>query len=138
MFFASTTTPILAAGISALAVVGAGLGGGWFASRRLNSGKVDTSDAATLWAEAEKLRILYRDEAIALREEAAQLRRETQILRDEAIVMREEIAAWHLDINKLRAALSASETETAELRKQLRKRTTGTAPTAGTPPKDNP
>lgn len=118
MLFASST-PELEAIVSAAAVAVAGLGGGWFAARRLNSGKIATSDASTLWAEAEKLRLQYRDEAISLRLEAVQLRVEAQALRDEAAILREEAVVRRREAVEWRREASDLRAETNALRNRL-------------------
>lgn len=116
VFLASTTPAAVTAAISASAVAIAGLGGGWFAARRLNSGKVRTSDATTLWSEAEKLRGVYRDEAVQLRLEAVQLRLEAQALRDEALVLREEAATRRREAVEWRREAAQLRSESATLR----------------------
>lgn len=131
----AVATPALEAIVSAVAVAVAGLGGGWFAARRLNSGKVATSDATTLWAEAEKLRMLYRDEATSLRLEVVELRKEAQALRDEVISVREEAAARRReaidrqrDVAALEATVAERDRELALLRPPNVAQTTGDAP----------
>lgn len=116
----ATATPAVEAIVSAVAVAVAGLGGGWFAARRLNSGKIATSDATTLWSEAEKLRMLYRDEATSLRLEVVQLRKEAQALRDEVISVREEATVrrreamdWRAEAEDLRQKIVERDRELA-------------------------
>jgi chromosome segregation ATPase len=45
-------------------------------TRRTTSGRIDTSDAATLWEEAQKLRTEYREEVSALRTRQTDLERQ--------------------------------------------------------------
>lgn len=157
MLLASTSPGVLAAALSAGAVAIAGLGGGWFAARRLNSGKVGTSDATTLWTEAEKLRVVYREEAVQLRLEATQLRHEAQTLRDEAFDLREEAQVrrheavqWRQEAAELRSEALLRRTESAALRLEVKDQQVelarlreaiarNAAPTSGSvPPKDLP
>lgn len=61
-----------------LAVVAAAVTSGvaaWLVARRTTSGRIDTSEAATLWAEAQKLRDEYRTDREAYRVEVAALRK---------------------------------------------------------------
>ena len=45
-------------------------------ARRNNSGTIDTSDAATLWAESQAMRKELRDEVVSLRTELAAVKKE--------------------------------------------------------------
>lgn len=49
---------------------------GYFVARRKNSGSIDTSDAATLWAESQAMRKELRDEVVELRNEVVILKKE--------------------------------------------------------------
>lgn len=46
--------------------------------RRTNSGNIDTSDAAVLWAESQAMRKELRDEVVSLRTEVTSLKRDLQ------------------------------------------------------------
>ena len=66
--------------------------------RRTKSGRVNATDAETLWAEAERMRQIYRDEAaslrvegLSMREEVFELRREVSMLRAEAVELRAQL-----------------------------------------------
>lgn len=63
----------------------------YLAARRKTSGRVDTSDAATLWDEASKMRDAYREEAKLLREEIVALKVEIKLWMDEATGLRREV-----------------------------------------------
>ncbi len=85
----------------------------YLVARRRSSGKVDTTEAATLWVEAGKMREEYRTEAESCRVEAEQLRVEQALLREEmaamrqeAIVLRAEATAWHAEAVELRKLLA--------------------------------
>lgn len=67
--------------------------------RRTKSGRISGTEAETLWAEAERMRQVYRDEAatlrvegMAMREEVLELRREVYVLRAEAADLRAQLA----------------------------------------------
>jgi predicted RNase H-like nuclease (RuvC/YqgF family) len=73
----------------------------YFVARRNSSGRVDTSDAKTLWEEADKLRVAYRTEIKDLRIEVTSLRSEVSKLQTElntlhatAISLRAEAEQW--------------------------------------------
>lgn len=86
--------------------------GAWFVTRRTHSGRIRTSDAATLWDEAEKMREAYREETVSLRAEAVALRSEVLQLREEMLQLRGETARLRSEAKQWR--------ETAEaLRAQL-------------------
>ncbi len=60
---------------------------------RKQSGRVATTEAETLWLEAEKMRESYKQEAVRLREEVIALRAETVALRVETVTLRNETLA---------------------------------------------
>lgn len=63
--------------VAAIGALGTSLGGAiaWLIARRQTSGKIDTSDAATLWAASEELRKELREEVLMLRAQAVDLLR---------------------------------------------------------------
>ncbi len=68
---AQTLTEIIGAlGLGGLATVL----GTYLIARRQSSGKIDTSDAASLWLESQSMRADLRAEVVALRVEVAALR----------------------------------------------------------------
>lgn len=100
--------------IFAVAIVGAvaTIAGGVFgflAVRRKSSGRIDTTEAVTLWTEGTVLRQELRDEIVRLRGEAAQLRVEAVQLRSElalavkdCVELRAQFAALHEEANLMR------------------------------------
>jgi len=66
----------------------------YLVARRRSSGRIDTTEAATLWTEAEKLRKLYQDEAERLRKELTGVQEQLATLSAEITVLRKEIAIW--------------------------------------------
>ncbi len=80
----------------------------YLVSRRKSSGRINTTEAATLWEEAEKMREAYREEAIQLRTEAAGLRAEVAALRG-------EVSALTASIAELRSEAAATTVELARL-----------------------
>lgn len=88
------TAQILLA-ITAVAAAAVTAFGAYWAVRRGSSGKIKTTEAVTLWDEADKLRAAYRDEASRLREEMTALRISTQVelglLRDQVEQLQEEL-----------------------------------------------
>lgn len=70
------------------------------------SGRVKSTEASTLWAEAENMRKGYRDEAIQLRLEAASLRAEVLALREEVLSLRAETLTLKVAAIQCREELS--------------------------------
>jgi biopolymer transport protein ExbB/TolQ len=96
----------------------AGLGV-WLVSRRINSGKIGTSDATTLWDASEKMREFLRDETNALRNEVAAARAEVALLRQEAATAAQEIIRLR-DVNRELSEVGLRLTgELDQLRKKL-------------------
>jgi hypothetical protein len=96
-----------------LGVVGAAISavGAYALARRQRSGKVDTTEAATLWAEGQAMRKELRDETIVLRDEGVALRLEAIAMREEAAVMRAELLALRTESVGLRAESAAMREE---------------------------
>lgn len=81
---------------ASIAVVFAALftaAGTFLIARRTTSGRIGTSDAASLWAESQAMRRELREEVIALRADNAALRQEVARLRDEVAGLRREVEA---------------------------------------------
>lgn len=104
--------------IGAIAAVIASAGT-YLIARRKNSGTVSSSDAETLWAEANQMRTIYREEAVQLRAEGLLLRTEVTGLRQDVIVLRQETAELRQEAVKCR---EESEECHAKLRRLLRDR----------------
>lgn len=58
---------------------------------RRASGRIQTTEAAKLWDEAEKLRVEYKDEIVALRKRTDELRRRNDELTDDNKRLRDEL-----------------------------------------------
>ena len=69
--------------------------------RRKTSGRIGATEAETLWAEAEKMRAIYREEATTLRVETLSLRENVIALRREVVVLREEADRWQAQVLEL-------------------------------------
>lgn len=63
----------------------------WLVARRSKSGRIDTSEAATLWAESQAIRGELRAEVAELRKENEVLRRENADLKAEVAAIRRQI-----------------------------------------------
>ena len=72
--------------------------------RRTKSGRVNATDAETLWAEAERMRQIYRDEAASLRVEGMAMREEVLELRREVITLRAEAVDLRAQLTHVEAA----------------------------------
>lgn len=100
-------------------IVGFVLGGGaltalvaWLVSRRQHSGRVDTSEAASLWAESQAMRQELRAEVIASRGEVSSLRTELAEVRAALSAVRAEADRYREESAVLRARISALEVPT--------------------------
>lgn len=90
----------------------------WLIAKRLNSGRIDTTEADTLWAEGKAMRYELRAETITLRADIAQMHREATALRTEmrichaeVIAMRDDCKQAHLENARLRRRLAKCEKE---------------------------
>lgn len=63
----------------------------WAVAKRSRSGKVATTEAETLWAESQAMRLELRNEVAALRAENLDLRAEVRNLRAEILVLRRQV-----------------------------------------------
>ena len=84
----------------------------YLAARRKSSGSVDTTEAGTLWAEADRMRQSYRDETerfrnetLALRAEVASLRADNQTLQETCNKCRIETLALRQEVDELEKKL---------------------------------
>lgn len=84
----------------------------WLISRRTKSGKIDTSEAATLWDEGTKMRLELRKEVTSLKSQLS-----------EAITavteLNQEIKAARLEAERAREETRQSRAETRELLHQI-------------------
>lgn len=78
--------------------------------RRKSSGRIGATEAETLWAEAEKMRAIYREEATTLRIETLALREEVNGLRRDLIALRSESERWKEQALELLAAAKGATT----------------------------
>lgn len=65
--------------------------GAWAVAKRQRSGKIDTTEAETLWAEGQAMRKELREENLALRAEILALRAEVTAWRVEAVALRAKV-----------------------------------------------
>lgn len=83
----------------------------WKIAKRNTSGSIDTSEAATLWAESNEMRKELRDEVVTLRTEL-------KAVRDYAANLEKDNIQSHKKINELILKIKAAE---AKVRKLIRK-----------------
>lgn len=88
-------------------------------ARRNASGRVDTSPAELLWAEADKLRQTYREESEKSRQETIKLREQVEELRKEVEKLRVESEAQRAEAQAQRAEAQAHRAEAAILKEKL-------------------
>lgn len=84
---------------------------------RKTSGRVDTTEAATLWAEAEKMREIYRQEGIELRAQIRSLEDRLDKARDESEAARQESKAARQESQTARAESETLREALAKLQK---------------------
>lgn len=115
---------LLGAALSALAA--------YAIAKRQRSGKIDTTEAETLWAEGQSMRqelraetVTLREEVLALRSEAVAARNESSSMRVELASLREESIEMHAAMSKLRAECAALTEEIVSLRGQMADDTEG-------------
>lgn len=90
--------------------------GTYLIARRKNSGTISSSDAETLWREAEQMRTTYREEAVQLRSEGVLLRTEVMGLREDVVVLRHETAELRKEAVKWREESEKCHEELRRLR----------------------
>jgi chromosome segregation ATPase len=90
----------------------------WLTVKRRNSGRIATSDASTLWAEADRMRLSYKADAEASRSETIQLRGEVVNLRNEAERLRNAIGTWRDESEGLRTEVVALRAEVVKWREE--------------------
>lgn len=66
--------------------------GAYFIAKRTTSGNIDTSDAATLWAESQAIRKDLRDEIVLLRGEVGDLKQDVIRLEKDKVIDHKKIA----------------------------------------------
>jgi predicted RNase H-like nuclease (RuvC/YqgF family) len=86
----------------------------YFVAKRNTSGRVDTSDAKTLWEEATRLREAYKEEVSMLRTEGTNLRSEVNRLRAELEMLRATAQQLREDAEGWRKAALAEGMRKAE------------------------
>ena len=114
-------TPLLGAAALVLVSVVTGFVT-WRISQHAKSGKIDTSEAATLWEEGTKMRLELREEVISLKAQLAEAitavtelnreikasRAETERAREETRLSREETQALMAQIEELHGEVKTS------------------------------
>lgn len=84
-------------------------------AKRLSSGTVNTTDAATLWKEAEAIRLALRDEVIRLTNELKATREKLEQAEQEKVISHKTIRELLEEMRKLEKQLKEV-TKTKELR----------------------
>lgn len=79
--------------------------GAYVVAKRTTSGDIDTSDAATLWAESQAIRKELRDEIVSLRNEVKDLREKIQQLESERFVDKQKIEELVSQVRRLETRL---------------------------------
>ena len=104
-----------------LGVIGALVSGylAYAVARRQRSGKIDTTEAGTLWAEGQAMRHELREDLVALRADAQTARLESSGLRAELVALRAESVTTRAEMVALREESAALRKEVVGLRKQL-------------------
>lgn len=87
----------------------------WLVARRRTSGRVDTTEASTLWQEGAAMRAELRDETVSLRAEMVRMRDEAVVLRSEASTLRGEASSLRDEMAALRAESALLREETIRL-----------------------
>lgn len=95
----SSLATIIAA-IIGISVAAASAVSAYAIARRRMGGRIDTTDAATLWKESQDMRRELRDELVSAREEVEHLRSELGACRKELENLREEVAHLHAMLNE--------------------------------------
>lgn len=72
-----------------------------YIARRSKSGRVDTSEAATLWAESQSIRGELRARVVALEERVEELQVANETLRGENHTLRREVAELRASLEGL-------------------------------------
>lgn len=103
--------------IAAAVAVCVGLGSGYFVSHRVNSGKVSTSDATTLWDESTKIRQELRGEVDTLRSTVDHLRGRVDELSNQNERIREQHAECQRNEAELRAMVESLQARMSRARK---------------------
>ena len=103
-----------------LGVVGAlvSAAGAYIIAKRQRSGRIDTTEAETLWAESQAMRTELRNRAETLEAEVIALRAELAAQRIESAAMREEMVALRQEGIVLRAESVALREEMVTLREE--------------------
>lgn len=104
----STTAVVGAIGATAVAF------GTYFVARRQGSGRIATSDAATLWAESQAMRRELREEVVGLRKEVLSLRQALDSTRS-------QLTAAHAEAGTLRHELGEARKQVDGLTRELRR-----------------
>jgi len=85
------TDPVIVAALLGVAGVGVTAIVTYVVARRTTSGRVETSEAATLWAASEQMRKELRDELVAARAQVIELLRQNESLHRQITELLEEI-----------------------------------------------
>lgn len=86
----------------------------YLSNRWRSSGRIGTTEADRLWAEATSMRAAYQADAVRLREEVAEL----AAVRAERDALRAEAVAWRAEAAQLRVEAAVGREELARLREE--------------------
>ena len=79
----------------------------YYITKRKSSGKISTTEADTLWAQAQELLTRYKQDIQDLRSEVAASRVEMEALRTELAELRREAAHWRQEAERFKEELAA-------------------------------
>jgi hypothetical protein len=91
----------------------------WAVQRRSKSGKIVNTEAEVLWAEANRMREIYREEAESLRKELVDMRATALTIRAEAAALKVEAGAMRDEMNEQRISLAECRATVRRLRREL-------------------
>lgn len=128
-----TSQNVIAVVLGLLTMLGGG-GVTWLVSRRKSSGRINTTEAETLWSESQKMRQELRDEVASLRIEAGNMRSDNDRLESELasahsrmaefglklVAAEEKIADYEREINRLLSLLPDERQRYDEVVKNVR------------------
>lgn len=87
----------------------------WLIAKRSTSGSISTSDAASLWAESNKLRKEYRDRAETLEKQLEEVNDKLQAMTEELTKLRVNSDVMVEKIEELKQIISELRTENKRL-----------------------
>lgn len=83
----------------------------WRVAVRKNSGKIDTTEASTLWAEASKMREAYRAEVERQDKEIEDLRKTLSEVKTENTALRTRVTDLEAELKRIKRSLRRKRSE---------------------------